>query len=305
MDFSVLKELAKFDGKVMYYDEPHEYYINGVKAVSTTQLLGRFKGKFNHSYWLVYKAVESAGLNPRDFMSILGYSKDEEVPIDLPTLEPYKEHIDAIQKEWKYKNNHATYEGSTLHDYIEHHMTNRVFPEPMVSPEGIPFKDISETLPIMREQYHRFRELIMGRLIPVKNELVICDEDYMMGGMIDQLFLNVKHSCLQIYDWKTNTKLQLENSYGEKLKGFLSHLDDCEFVHYSLQLGIYKHILEKNTNIKLGDNYIVWFNEEIDEYQMIKCLDLTLEVEKLLSIRKKEVKGILVYDEELKEYVNV
>jgi hypothetical protein len=51
-----------------------------------------------------------------------------------------------VKKDWKYKNNHATYEGSTLHDYIENYISNKIFPEPEVSPEGIKFEEIKENI---------------------------------------------------------------------------------------------------------------------------------------------------------------
>ena len=52
---------------------------------------------------------------------------------------------EEVKRDWKYKNNHATFEGSTLHDFIENYMSNRIFPYPEKSPEGLHFSEIGET----------------------------------------------------------------------------------------------------------------------------------------------------------------
>ena len=52
---------------------------------------------------------------------------------------------------------------------------------------------------------------------------------------------------------------------------------------YSLQLSLYKYIIEKNTNLKLGDSYIVWFNEKNETYKPIKCYDFQKEIVKMLE----------------------
>ena len=112
-----------------------------------------------------------------------------------------------------------------------------------------------------------------GKLIPVRSELVVGDAELNLTGMIDQLFWNVKEQCLQIWDWKTNTKLNMISKFGNKMVGILYYLDDCEFTTYSIQLNVYKKIIERNTNLRLGDSYLVWFNEENPDYQIIKCED--------------------------------
>ncbi len=60
-----------------------------------------------------------------------------------------------------------------------------------------------------------------GKLIPVKSELVVGDSELNLTGMIDQLFWNVKHECLQIWDWKTNNKINMKNNFGNNLNHIL------------------------------------------------------------------------------------
>jgi hypothetical protein len=53
---------------------------------------------------------------------------------------------------------------------------------------------------------------------------------------------------------------------------------------FSLQLGIYKYLIEKNTNIKIGNSYICWLNSDKNEsYVPIETIDLRDEVQKIID----------------------
>ena len=75
-----------------------------------------------------------------------------------------------------------------------------------------------------------------------------------------------------------NKKINEKNSYGERFKSPINHLDVCEINTYSLQLGLYKHIIEKNTNLKLGNSYLIWINEKNTNYKIYKCKDMNAEI---------------------------
>jgi len=194
---------------------------------------------------------------------------------------------EQVKNEWLYKNHHATYEGSVLHDYIENYLSNRIFPYPKESPEGLKFEEIKETFEIMRKQFIDFYEKAVrpGHLIPIRSELVVGDSDYGITGMVDQLFWSTKHNEFQIWDWKTNTVLNMDNKYGNKMSHILSDLDDCEYNTYSLQLGVYKHIIEKNTKIKIGRCFLVWFNEENENFKVIKTKNFDDRVKEMIDFK--------------------
>jgi len=54
-------------------------------------------------------------------------------------------------------------------------------------------------------------------------------------------------------------------------QGELYMLEDSDLEIYSLQLAMYKLIIEKNTGIKLGKSYVVWFSHNNDNYKVIEC----------------------------------
>jgi hypothetical protein len=80
---------------------------------------------------------------------------------------------------------------------------------------------------------------------------------------------------IDLYDYKTNKEIKLESfknweGTSKKMLGPLSHLDDCNFNHYALQLSTYMYIMLKhNHNLKPGKmelHHIVFEVEDVDEY---------------------------------------
>ena len=63
----------------------------------------------------------------------------------------------------------------------------------------------------------------------------------------------------------------------------ISHLDVCEINTYSLQLSLYKHIIEKNTNLNIGNCYLIWINESSDNYKIFTCKDLQAEIKLMIE----------------------
>lgn len=299
--FEIFEKLSVFD-KVKYYDEPHVYFIRNKQVISCTTLIHKFENEFEEDFWSDYKAVEKI-LGEKDFKVIKKSVGVRSVVEEYKRIGGDEQALlstkKEILKEWVFKNHHATYEGSTLHDFAENYFNNKVFPYPEINYEkDLEWKDIKDTYFIMENQFKNFYNDVVGKLIPVKTELVVCDEDYEMAGMIDMLFYSVKLKKLVIYDWKTNTSLGTKNDF-QKMKAPLDHLDECELNTYSLQLHTYKHILEKNTGLKLHEDcFIVWFNENNDNYQMIKCHNYSKEVKKMLKYRmeNKDQFKIKAYD---------
>ena len=132
------------------------------------------------------------------------------------------------------------------------------------------------------EMFKKFYDDSHGKLIPVRAEVVVGDEEWGVTGMIDQLFINEKSKKLEIWDWKTNKAIKKVNKW-QQFKEPLSHLDVCELNTYSLQLSFYRLIVERNTDLTLGDSYIVWFNENNDEYKVMKCYDFRDEILKIMD----------------------
>jgi hypothetical protein len=252
----LIRELAKFNN-IKYYDKPHKYYIDGEELTSVTTFIGKFKEKFDEEYWSKRKAKER-GITQKEILA-----------------------------EWKNKSLTSTEKGTAFHEYAENYLTNRIFPFPQeqinnVLGEGNDVKERFDKIVILFEEFYKQS---YGKLIPIRAELVVGDKELGICGMVDQLFFNEKSGKLEIWDWKTNKKIDKKNRW-QQFKEPISHLDVCELNTYSLQLSLYKYIITRNTNIDLGDNYIVWLNEKNDKYFPIKCHDYTQEIKVMLRTKK-------------------
>jgi hypothetical protein len=273
MNYDIFKEFSKFNN-IKFYDEPHVYFIDDTQVISVTGLIHKFTDEFDEAHWLPIKAQERV---TADF-KLIGESDEQ-------ALERAKV---IVKDEWTFKNRHGIYEGKLIHSYLENLMANKDIAEDKKGIDGIvTFPDIEQTFFMMKKlAYNFYVEYIQsGKLIPVKSELVVGAIELGLAGQIDQLFYNTELQCLQLFDWKTNRKLDLQSRYS--MKHCLGHLDACEFNTYSLQLYTYKYLLEKNTGIKLHDKVnIVWFNEHNDNARIIECRDMTKEVQDMLEYKK-------------------
>ena len=63
----------------------------------------------------------------------------------------------------------------------------------------------------------------------------------------------------------------------------LSHIPDLNYWHYSLQLNIYKTILERKYGEKISEMYLVCLHPIHDNYQRIRVSDMSVEVDELIK----------------------
>jgi hypothetical protein len=236
-------ELDKFRN-VVFREDIHKYYIDGEECpISTTGLIGKYHEEFDSDYWAETKAQEYAQRNS---------------------------HVTAedVSRIWKFMNLHAITEGSCLHNFAELRNNGKILPYPEKHIRDIfGYDPLRSSYQMMEEQYRKFHADITGKLVPIRSELVIGDPEWLIGGMIDQLYWNVKDKEFQIWDWKTNSDLELTSKY--KMNDPIGMVPDCAYFHYQLQLSIYKLIVERNTNIRIGKMYIVWFNEKNPTYKIL------------------------------------
>jgi ATP-dependent exoDNAse (exonuclease V) beta subunit len=139
-------------------------------------------------------------------------------------------------------------------------------------------------------EYKYFQDFVKdyGHLKPYRTEWMIYDEELRFAGSIDMLFEN-EDGTLEIYDWKRCKEIKKENRWQSSTTECISHLPDCNYWHYSLQLNTYKAILEKNYNVKINGMYLVCLhpNNENNSYLRIKVEDMTKEINDLFELRQQ------------------
>ena len=246
---------------LVYYDEPHKYLLNGKELLSVTTLIHQYQEDFDEKYWGEYKADE--------------FGMD----------------YDDVITAWKFLNKKGTMKGSIIHDYAENRLLNKIFKYPKEEIlKEFGFDPIWDEYLITKNHVDDFVNDSKGKLIPIKTEMVMYDEESLIGGMCDVLFYNVKAKEFQIWDHKTNKELTLKSENNHKLKGALYFLDDCDLEIYSLQLELYKYIIEKNTNLKLGKSYIVWYSHNNESYKIIETKNRKYYVNLMINDRIEAIK---------------
>lgn len=86
-------------------------------------------------------------------------------------------------------------------------------------------------------------------------EKLIFNELLGIAGTIDLLAKSKKSGKVYIFDWKTNKRILKESDFGKKGLGPLTHLDDCNYNHYALQLSIYQYILLKTGYVSTDTSF--------------------------------------------------
>lgn len=246
------KNKHPLDSRIVFDEEPHIYYIDGSSKdiISVTTLIHTYFPHFNSSKIIDNMMKSKKWPNSKYF----GMTKKE------------------IQDLWSENGRKASSEGTIMHRDIEYYFNN---------------ESVSNTSDEFN-QFLQFKKEIVDSeaLIPFRTEWEVFDKEHKIAGSIDMLFESKEKKGLYIYDWKRSKKINKNNNY-EYGYPPLDHLPNSNFWHYSLQLNIYKYILEKNYGQKILGMYLACFHPERNKYQKIAVADLSEDVEQIFSLRKK------------------
>ena len=122
--------------------------------------------------------------------------------------------------------------------------------------------------------------------VPYRTEWLIYDEDLKIAGSIDMVYSN-DDGTVSIYDWKrckSITKVNMYNKFATTV--CISHLHDTNFWHYTLQLNIYKYILERKYGKIVSSMYLVQLHPENEETSyMLHEVPTIYEMDELMQDR--------------------
>jgi hypothetical protein len=255
---NIIEELEKFR-RFRYIDESH-YYIDlenpEDKYTSGTGFIKKFQIPFDNN--LAHKSAQKLGLS-----------------------------VEEVLELWSVKAKIGTTRGTIVHNYCENLWNNKVFKDN--HPSWILYRPEQEVITykrsvdICKKQALEFYNAYRGRYIPLRPELVIGDSELKIASMIDLPVYDRILDCVGLIDYKTDLKMEKVNNWGKKMLEPVSHLDDCEFTKYSIQLELYKHIIQKNTAIEIGFKKVIWFNAENSTFTVIDTMDLSRELKIMLE----------------------
>lgn len=123
-----------------------------------------------------------------------------------------------------------------------------------------------------------------------RTEWMIYHEELKISGSIDMVFLDERDGKYYIFDWKRSKEIKFDDDYCDYgTSEFTNQLPNLNFWHYSLQLGVYKAILEDKYDMEIGGMYLVVLHPDNTNYEKIQTADLSKEIAALFESRLKKL----------------
>ena len=238
------------DGHIKFQEEGHIYDIDGDKSYTSVT-------KFVHSFAEPFNAVRViAGMRKR------GLSSEYEGMSDAD-----------IQRKWKLNGIDASKRGTKMHYQIECFFNRMALSKSYeIDETGWRLNDLDIEL----GQFKKFVDGLKldGRLVPFRTEWCVFHEELKFSGSIDMVFKNADGGY-DIYDWKRAKEIKTRGFKNFKNES-LVHLPDCNFWHYTMQLNLYKYILESKYGLRIDNLYLVAFHPNYGEgvFKKHKCPEI-------------------------------
>jgi len=93
------------------------------------------------------------------------------------------------------------------------------------------------------DELNKINRSIKKELNLVESEKIIFSPRLRLAGTYDALFMTKDKRCYVLLDWKTSKNIEFKNQWNSFGLEPIQHLDNCNFIHYSLQLKLYSYIL--------------------------------------------------------------
>ena len=240
------------DSRVSFDEGPHTYTVDGKfdkETISVTTLVHKCFPAFDAN-----KQAEKIVQGPK--------MKD-------PTYKYYGKTKDEILKEW----NQSSTLGTSLHYNIECYYND--IPPP--NPETTEYKMF---LKFAKDYPH---------LEAYRTEWVIYHEEMKLCGSIDMVFKNRETGMYEIYDWKRVLQINDKPFYKDDmgLLPFLKETPNVNFWHYTMQLNIYKKVLESKYDMSISRMFLVVIHPEnvFKTYFRLEVPDIQDKIHELFDYR--------------------
>jgi ATP-dependent exoDNAse (exonuclease V) beta subunit len=229
------------DQFISFEPTKHIYKVNNEEYISVTTVIHNYFPKFDPD-----KVIKKM-MNSKNWSSSPYFGMSTE----------------SIKNKWNSNGKSAADSGTILHESIENYYLSN--------------QKIISTDPFFN-QFLKFHN--DHKLSPYRTEWRIFSDDHKIAGSIDIVFCGSKEGIVKIYDWKKCKKIHFTNSYEHGLHP-LEHFPHCNHSHYTLQLNIYKYILENYYGLFVEELAIIVFSE--DNYQKIVLDDKQDDIKILLD----------------------
>ena len=244
----------RYKDNFLFFDEgPHKYTDTlGNEYRSVTTLIGDYYNHFDADYWAHKKAREQ-GKSEKQIRAEWNRIKDEACERGTATHNGIEDAIKSVSKfkeAIRYLNDTGSGRVITIADV------------PSLIPNPLNIDDFKEATNNKYPEIYRVFDFYTERGYTIYSEIGAFLIDYLISGTID--IFCYRPTDFVILDWKTNRDgLKFEAGYYKKDKSTipnqltnewvkkkqnmlppLNHLDDCNGMHYTMQLSLYAIMAE-------------------------------------------------------------
>ena len=246
---------SRYNSDYLYFDEPTHKYTDslGNSYISvTTMIHDNYTPKFDKKYWLRKKSRE-LGISSKELERQWQAITDEACSRGTATHNGIE---DAIKENSMFKN------AIQYLNQVESGRCITVADIPNLIPRPLDLNKFKEATNNKYQKIYDVFDFYINKGYTIYSEIGAFLIDYLISGTID--ILCIKEDRFVILDWKTNrnglqfeagyfkkdkstTPAQLTNQYivkDEKMLPPLSHLDNCNGMHYTMQLSTYARMVE-------------------------------------------------------------
>ena len=239
----------RYNSNFLYFQEDGHKYNDtlGNEYLSVTTLIHNYVNKFDEKYWLRKKAKEQ-GVSEKEIKKQWDRIKDESCKRGTAKHNGIE---DAIKDVSQFKN------AIKYLTMMESGRCVTVADIPNLIPKPLDVERFKEATGNKYEEIYRVFDFYIQRGYTIYSEIALFLMDYLISGTID--ILCIRDTDFVILDWKTNRDgLKFESGYYKKDKTTipnqltnewvptdkrmlppLSHMQDCNGNHYTMQLSLY------------------------------------------------------------------
>ena len=267
------KNEHKRDKEIVFYEPTHTYTVKGITEgyISCTGFLHEFFGHFDPD--AIIRKMKSS----RNWPNSKYYGKTDE----------------EIKTGWAENGKNASEKGTAMHLAIEQFLNGAIdtnlnyIKMPIDNPVKIDLSD--EVLKSNEWKYFmNFWKKYQNDLVPYRMEWEVWVEEIRLAGSIDAVFYRKSTNDYVILDWKRSKEIKKENKFQSGL-GPVSHLPDCNYWHYTLQLNVYRWILEQHYGLDVAEMYLVIMHPDAKGYKRMRLNRMDDEVADMIECRRLAV----------------
>lgn len=269
------------DSHILFDEGPHTYYVHGVADYTSCTT-------FIHSFFPHFDQLGTATRMVRrsDFMVSDRYSQYRSLCTDAHgTAHPESVIVQHILRAWEQNAELQSGLGTRMHRAIELFYNGEEH-------------DVFENT-----HFDCYNAVVQAKgWRPFRTEMVVYDEESKLCGSVDMIFIDstVDQDIASLWgdarqpgapplkvhlaDWKRSKKIT-KHGFGQVGHGPCSDIPNANFYLYTLQLNLYRYMLEKRYNVEVQSMSIVVCHPTNDSYLEFIVDDEQPRIQKMVQSR--------------------